>query len=255
MEVVETDSLPLPPESLLPLSTLREGLSHLLSNESWDVLTLKVVLARLEQDLLPQQPPGTLKPFKKGIKVEVDNLMQRMMTTPPANSPGAQHLGEEAEITAQQPLSTSQHSATSQPEEDSVDERQAPAAKRQRTAVDEGVRDQIDSVPEARAGDEQQPKSDAPHEGETQGATDEIDEDEEEEDEDDDPDAPRVIGKSTAKQDGKTFYRRMTKGDDELRIGQDVYLDTDGSEPYVARLQEIFVYDFAPNEVYFNARW
>ena len=25
--------------------------------------------------------------------------------------------------------------------------------------------------------------------------------------------------------------------------------------PYVARLQQIFVYSFAPSEVYFNARW
>ena len=34
-----------------------------------------------------------------------------------------------------------------------------------------------------------------------------------------------------------------------------MYLENGMAVPYVARLQEIFVYAFAPTEVYFNARW
>ena len=47
----------------------------------------------------------------------------------------------------------------------------------------------------------------------------------------------------------------MRKGDETLSVGQDVYLENDLQIPYVARLQEIFTYTFAPKEVYFNARW
>ena len=55
--------------------------------------------------------------------------------------------------------------------------------------------------------------------------------------------------------DGKHFYSKMRKGDETLSVGQDVYLENDLQIPYVARLQEIFTYTFAPKEVYFNARW
>jgi len=57
------------------------------------------------------------------------------------------------------------------------------------------------------------------------------------------------------KLEGKIFYRKMTKGETEISLGQDVYLENNQDTPYVARLQEIFVYAFAPSEVYFNARW
>jgi len=117
--------------------------------------------------------------------------------------------------------------------------------------------EQVDAVkpePEPEDGEEQEEiqADDAaakPNEDEDGG-------EEDDESEEEDPDAPRVSGKATHKAEGKTYYRKMViKGTEELRVGQDVYLDTDGSEPYVARLQEIFVYSFAPNEVYFNARW
>jgi len=55
--------------------------------------------------------------------------------------------------------------------------------------------------------------------------------------------------------DGKLFYTKLTKGEEELHLGQDVYLENNMDVPYVARLQQIFVYSFAPSEVYFNARW
>ena len=47
----------------------------------------------------------------------------------------------------------------------------------------------------------------------------------------------------------------MRKADENLAVGQDVYLENDMHIPYVARLQEIFTYTFAPKEVYFTARW
>ena len=43
---------------------------------------------------------------------------------------------------------------------------------------------------------------------------------------DEDPDAPRVVGKPSHKADGRTFYTRLIKGEEELRVGQDVCLDT-----------------------------
>lgn len=75
----EAEVPPLPPDSPLTLEALRGGLETILTIESWDVLTIKTVLTRLEQQLLPQQPPGTLIPLKKAIKAEVDALMKRML--------------------------------------------------------------------------------------------------------------------------------------------------------------------------------
>lgn len=47
----------------------------------------------------------------------------------------------------------------------------------------------------------------------------------------------------------------MQKGEETYEVGQDCYLENGADVPYVARLQEIFVYSFASSEVYFNARW
>ena len=47
----------------------------------------------------------------------------------------------------------------------------------------------------------------------------------------------------------------MLKGDEVWAIGQDVYLENGSAEPYVARLQEIFVYSFAPTEVGGPSPW
>ena len=74
-------------------------------------------------------------------------------------------------------------------------------------------------------------------------------------DESDDPDAPVVVGKSTHKAEGKLFYEKMKKGDETISVGQDVYLENGMEVPYVARLQQIFVYSFAKKEIYFTARW
>ena len=75
------------------------------------------------------------------------------------------------------------------------------------------------------------------------------------EESDPDEDAPRVVGKPISKADGKVFYEKLVKGDETLKVGQDVYLENNMDIPYVARLQDIFTYSFAPTEVYFNARW
>ena len=59
----------------LTLERVHEALEKLLGSESWETLTMKVILAKLEASLLPQHPPGTLKPFKKLIKEKVDTLI------------------------------------------------------------------------------------------------------------------------------------------------------------------------------------
>ena len=47
-----------------------------------------MVLTKLEQRLLPQHPPGTLKPYKKAIKAQVDQMMKSLLAqgsgVPPA---------------------------------------------------------------------------------------------------------------------------------------------------------------------------
>ena len=67
--------------------------------------------------------------------------------------------------------------------------------------------------------------------------------------------SPKPVGRATKSEEGKTFYGKMAKNGEEFRLGDDVYLENGSKEPYVARLQHIFVYDFAPLEVYFSARW
>lgn len=56
-----------------------EAIETLLRSESWEELTMKVILAKLEASLLPQYPPGTLKPHKKLVKERVDTLMKALM--------------------------------------------------------------------------------------------------------------------------------------------------------------------------------
>ena len=48
-------------------SEITEGIEQLLRTEDWDTITVKVVLRRLEAQLLPDQPEA-LKPHKKIIK-------------------------------------------------------------------------------------------------------------------------------------------------------------------------------------------
>ena len=121
----------------------------------------------------------------------------------------------------------------------------APAGKRQKVGEEEEATEEAAGAVEP-APEEPAKEGDAAKDDDEMGG---------ESDFEDDPDAPRVVGKPTHKMDGKTFYTRMTKGDQELRVGQDVYLENNQDEPYKARLQEIFTYSFAPSEVYFNARW
>ena len=56
----------------LTADAVRAGVRTLLESQSWDTLTMKVVQAHLEEQLLPQHPPGTLKPIKKLLKEVVD---------------------------------------------------------------------------------------------------------------------------------------------------------------------------------------
>ena len=128
--------------------------------------------------------------------------------------------------------------------EGAIETEDAPPGKRRKLAEEDAEDDAEDDGAEGKAETSREPEATEPAEG--------ADDDD---DEEDDPDAPRVAGKPTHKLDGKTFYQRMVKGDEELRLGQDVYLENNLDVPYVARLTEIFIYSFAPTEVYFNARW
>ena len=242
---------PLPPDDLLTLEALRSGLETLLKTESWDILTLKVVLLRLEQQLLPQHPPGTLKPFKKAIKAEVDAQMKRMLETPAAEEAAAEEAPAAAEEEAAAPAEEE-----ALVEEEAVDEEaEEEEAVEEEAVVEEAAEDDDEPKIKRRKVADEDEEDDDEEKPRAEGDDDD-DEDDDDDDEDEDPDAPQVAGKPISKSEGKVYYRKMIiKGSDELRLGQDVYLDTDGSEPYVARLEEIFVYSFAPNEVYFNARW
>ena len=52
----------------LTLQDIREELTTILNAESWDTLTPKIILAKLEASKLPTHAPGTLKPFKGMVK-------------------------------------------------------------------------------------------------------------------------------------------------------------------------------------------
>ena len=56
-----------------------EAIETLLRSESWEELTIKVILAKLEASLLPQHPPGTLRPHRKLVSERVDALMKALM--------------------------------------------------------------------------------------------------------------------------------------------------------------------------------
>ena len=236
------------PADLLAEEELQTGLRDLLQSESWDILTLKVVLAKLEQRL-PQHPPGTLKPFKKAIKAQIDQMMKSLL----AQGGGAPPVPEGAASDPVAPAAPDEPAPNAEAEagggETNADKAEVgaePAKKRRKVVAreeDEEGDEGIEASEPAVAADEDEPRD---------GVAAQDEEEEEEDDDDDDeedPDAPRVSGKPTHKSDGKTFYKEMFKGDEKLTVGQDVYLENNQDIPYVARLQEIFVYSFAPTEV------
>ena len=198
---------------------------------------MKVVLARLEERLLPQHPPGTLKPFKKMVKEMVDTLMKQILAEPPPPAEPTPEEGQPEAAETAEAAAAETEEALVEEDAEAAPEEDAQPSKRRKIAPEES--------------DEEGEPAPAPAvKEEAEGAVDDDDDDL-----DDDPDAPKVAGKPTHKVDGKVFYTKLTKGDEEIHIGQDVYLENNQDVPYVARLQQIFVYSFAPSEVYFNARW
>ena len=245
---------------------LKGGVENLLRSESWDSLTLKVIMRKLEETLLPQHPPGTLKPLKKVIKELMDVAMKMIIAQQQEEQAAAeQKAKEEAEAAAAKAKEEAEAAAKAEEEAaaakasieaDSDDDEAAPAApppgKRQKvTVADDDDSDDDDEVQRRDGVAAPKGKAVAMEEDEEE----EQDEEEEDDDDEEDEDDPKVSGKPSYKDDGKLFYDKMTKGKDVFRVGQDVYLENERSIPYVARLQEIFVYAFAPSEVYFNARW
>jgi hypothetical protein len=211
-----------------------------------------VILGRLEQMLLPQQPPGTLKPCKKVVKGLVDVSMRSIIEQNEAAKAVEAAAPPEPEATPS-PMEEEAPAAA-----DAVAEKPPAAAANEAPAVRDAdpaaSGDEDHEAPPGKRRRVEEAESPAAAEGGEGGGNEEQHE-EEEEDDDDDPDAPRVTGKPMYKLDGKSFYKKMTKGDVVMEVGQDVYLENNQDIPYVARLQEIFVYSFAPSEVYFNARW
>ena len=226
----------------LSFDDITDGVTEILNTESWDTLTVKVILAKLEASKLPTHPPGTLKPFKKFVKEQLDVLMKKKMAeneaaaaapAPPPEPPKA----EEAPPAEEPPKKKRKKIAQ---EESDEEDAPAPAA-----AVEEAAPAAVEEAAPAAAAEEKP--------GPSADAADALADDDGEES--DDPDAPKVSGKASFKADGKLFYNKLTKGEESIAVGQDVYLENGQEIPYVARLQSIFVYSFAPSEVYFNARW
>ena len=257
------------PAGLTP-DALKGGMENLLRTESWDTLTIKVIMAKLEESLLPQQPPGTLKPVKKVIKEMMDTVMKQILVErqeqeekekaeaaakAEAEAAAAAAAAAAAEKKAKEDAAAAKASIEADSDEEDAQAAKPPPGKRQRVTVADDD-DSDDEAPTGREAmveedddDDEVAASPSKKAAAAAAASDEEDE------EDDDPDAPKVSGKPTYKDDGKLFYDKMTKGKDTFRVGQDVYLENEKQIPYVARLQEIFVYAFAPSEVYFNARW
>jgi len=235
------------------------AIDGILRREDWDTVSVKVVLKKLEE-LVPGGAENSMRPHKKFVKVAVDDAMARILAEQgqagEADSAEAEAAEEEAD-----PAAASDGEAPDQEaapadgagaveEEEAADEHPAEAetavaegepAKKKRRVVDG------DGDAAAAAGSKAAVGGSAVAGEEAEG--------EDAEDMKPDADAAVVVGKPTHKADGKLFYGAMKMRNESYAVGQDVYLENGRGLPYVARLQEIFVYAFAPSEVYFNARW
>ena len=60
------------------IARLEAAIDRLLRRESWETITIKIVLRMLEAELLPAGSDAPLKPFKKYIGTAVDEAMARI---------------------------------------------------------------------------------------------------------------------------------------------------------------------------------
>ena len=236
--------------SIVTEGRIESSVEALLRAESWDELTVKVVMRKLEQG--EELAGGTLKPHKKLVKEAVDAMMKKIMTEREAQT-SAEAAATEAEKPPEPTAPEADNAMDTAEATAPAEASEAPAASEEPAPEDEAPRKKKQKVieePDDEPDDEPAAKEEAPAEEEAKEEEEEAEEEEEE-----DPDAAQTVGKPTHKADGKVFYQKMIKDDKELAVGQDVYLENDMDIPYVARLQQIFTYSFAPKEVYFNARW
>ena len=278
-----------PPEA----PSLPEGISKddifgvvdaMLRTESWDDITLKVVMARVEAQLNAGAEGGWLKPFKKMVKEAVDQGMKAILAnreTAAAAAASVPSPAKASEVKASEPKAKAEPKAkepkakepkAKAPKGDAkAAKASGPPSKRQKIAREPDSDEEAEAEqPAARADEpkaepEAEAEAEAEGEAEGEGGAERMDaEDEqpdaaaaegEDSDESEDEDTPKLVGKPTHKAEGKLYHQKFQKGDEVYTIGQDVYLENGEEIPYVARLQEIFVYAFAPKEVYFNARW
>jgi len=237
------------------------------------------VLRRLEEQLLPDQPAGCFKPHKKFIKDGVDAAMKRIMAERKAAEEAAalEAAAEGADAAARNEAGEAEREdgmekaaeAEQEADEDSVPGEVDRTSATQGTEEQELVAQEPDEVarpkkrkvvfmedeePETVHGDSANAdnSADAAGDDEAYNAGEDIVDDE---DGDDDPEAPQPVGKPTEKGDGKLYYRALSKSEVTMKVGEDVYLENNKDIPYVARLQEIYAYAFAPRELYFNAHW
>ena len=207
------------------------SVDNMLKTTSWDDITLKQVMATLEGQLSAELEVGWLKPWKKLVKEAVDAGMKAIMAA-----------GGLAAVSAPAPAPEPEAKPEPEPEPE------PPKKKRKKVQQEPDS----DPEPEPQAKREAEPE---PEDEDEEVAEDALGGDDDDDDEEYDV---KVEGKGTrgkGEDEGKIFYKSLMKNDEEISVGQDVYLENGEDTPYVARLQSIFVYAMAPKEIYFNANW
>lgn len=195
------------------------SIDGILRREDWDQLSVKVVLKKLEAELVASGADGSLRAHKKFVKTAVDDAMARILAE--GSEPGGGGAaGAPKPTQLETPADIPEPPAEAEAEEEAAP---APAPPEAAPEVDSapGSAPAPEAVPGAdvdaddaparkkRRVDEDEDESAAAAEGEE-------DEDEEEEDED----AAVVVGKPTRKADGKLFYTQMKKRNEAYSIGQ-----------------------------------
>lgn len=198
-----------------------------------------------------ERTTGEERPTEEVRSTVIEQPLGEPVTS--ADKPVDTQAEVEGHVEAPAALAVQEDMASAPPDEEASTHADSPAHKRRRlVAIDDDDDDEkgpeTTSAP-ATAADGSKEEKTADDDDEDEG-----DEDEDEEEEAD-ADAAVVLDKAIRKADGKLFYSQMKKQGETYSVGQDVYLENGREAPYVARLQEIFTYAFAPSEVYFNARW
>jgi len=239
--------------------SVNAAIDRLLRREDWDTISVKVVLRMLETELLPGAD-GSLRAHKKFVKASVDTAMARILAEGGTGGGGA---AEDAPMEAAPEAAAEAEPAA--PAQDGAGSEEPARKKRKMEEAEDGGPSAAGPSPPGEGGEGEGEGGGAKAEGggeggKPDGGSGEESEGsegsgEEESESEEDEEAAVAVGRPSHRADGKVFYRQMKKGGETYEVGQDCYLENGADVPYVARLQEIFVYSFASSEVYFNARW